>query len=449
MIMQAIIVGAGKIGFIIAKLLVQEKYDVVVIEMDEERANNLQECLDIQVIIGSGTSPHLLKEAGVKGARLLVAVTECDEVNMVACMLAKQLGVEKTVARVRNFQYLEETRLLEETLPGIDFIINPELVTAIEIAKLIDVPEASDVGYYANGKVQVLEMKIAEDSPAANKYIKDLKSEYSFLIVGIFRGGKLLIPGGDDQLRPKDVIYLLAKTEEMYYIKRLLSTEKKKVQRVMILGGGFIAYHLAKILEKRKSSVKLIEKDYKKCQEMANKLDHTLVLNGDATDIELLKQEGTENCDIFVCLTGDDKLNLLVSLIVKHLGAKRTITQVRRSDYIGLMENVGIDAGVSPRILTANAVLKFINKGENLLSVTLLNQENAEMLEIKISPEARVCNKKIMDLNFPSGAIISSIYRDNQVYIANGDVILKPGDVITVFALAEVTAKVKEYLAVR
>ncbi|MCR4442077.1 MAG: Trk system potassium transporter TrkA [Peptococcaceae bacterium] len=444
--MRVIIIGAGKIGFNIAKLLAQQEHDVVIIEKDEERARVLQDNLDIQVITGNGASAATLQEAGVKEADLLAAVTEVDEVNMVACMLAKNFGVGKTVARVRNPEYLQDSNGMKKgVFTGIDLVINPELVTAKEIAKLIDVPEALDVVYFSDGNIQLLELKITPEAQVAGMYLKDLEIPYPFIIVAVFRKGEMLIPRGNDQILPHDIIFILARTKDMMRIERMLGSERKRAERVMILGGGFTGYHLARILEERKYHVKIIEKEYKRCLDLSNALNSTLVLHGDATDIDLLKAEGAGDADVFVCLTDDDKLNLLVSLIVKHLGAKKTVAQVRRSDYIGLMESVGIDVGISPRTLTANAILRFINRGSNVVSVTLLSNESAEMMEFIVAPESKVANKKLKDLNFPAGSIVGSIYRSSQVIIPKGDDSLLPGDVVTVFALPKSTSQVMDY----
>jgi len=214
----------------------------------------------------------------------------------------------------------------------------------------------------------------------------------------------------------------------------------------MILGGGYTGFHLAKILEKRRYAVKIIEKDYNRCVEIAKELDRIMVLYGDATDINFLNNEDTGSADVFVCLTADDKLNLLVSLIVKNLGVKRTIAQVGRSDYITLMENVGIDVGVSPRTLTANRILRFIHKGNKVISVTLLSNEGAEMTELLVSESSPVANKKLKDLNFPKGSLVSSIYRQNQVIIPKGDDVILPGDSVTIFALPDVSINALKYI---
>lgn len=444
--MRVIIIGAGKIGFIIAKILVEEKYDVVVIEKQEERANNLQEYLDVEVIVANGARKSVLEEAGIRETDLLVAVTQNDETNMVACMLAKNYGVAKTIARVKNPEYVLENKKGLDIFPGIDYMINPKMVTAKEIAKLIDIPEALDVAYYGEGKIQLLELKIPDNAPVAHTQIKDLKNEFPFLIVAIVREEKIIIPRGNDVINPQDIIFVLAKTVDMIQVENFLGNKREKVERVMILGGGYTGFHLAKILENRKYAVKIIEKDYNKCVKIAKDLEQALVLYGDATDINFLNNEDTGNADVFVSLTDDDKLNLLVSLIVKNLGVKRTIAQVGRSDYITLMENVGIDVGISPRTLTANRILRFIHQGNKVISVTLLSNEGAEMTELLLTEDSPVANKKLKDLNFPLGSLISSIYRKNQVIIPKGDDVLKPGDRVTVFALPEAAVKALKYI---
>ncbi|MDX9872074.1 MAG: Trk system potassium transporter TrkA [Clostridia bacterium] len=442
--MRVIIIGAGKIGFNVAKILVEQGHDIVMIEQSEERASVLQEHLDIQVVIGNGGSPDLLLSAGIKEANLLVAVTEVDEINMLACITAKKYGVEKTVARVRNYEYVYEDNE-KSVFNEIDLIINPELVTAREIAKRIDVPEALDVLYFGDGNIQLLELKIIEGVHTAGKCLKDLNIPYPFIIAAIKRDGDMLIPHGDDKLLANDIIFILAKTKDMPKIERQLGTERKKAERVMILGGGFTGYHLARILEERSYNVKIVEKEHQRCVTLSHQLNDTLVLHGDGADLDLLKAEGAGNADVFVCLTDDDKLNLLVSLIVKHLGAKKAIAQVRRSDYITLMESVGIDIGISPRTLTANAILRFINRGSNVVSVTLISEERAEMIEVLVSPQSKIVNTKLKDLNFPKGAIIGTVYRNHKMIIPKGEDTLKPGDVVTVFSRPKFSARVVDY----
>lgn len=442
--MRAIIVGAGKIGYHIAQVLVKDHHDVVVIEADDERAKDLEEELDVQVIKGNGASSAVLEEAGIKEAKLLVAVTEIDEVNMISCIVAKEYGVEKTVARVRNPEYAVQEKLKKGTFAKIDLIINPELVTAKEIAKLINCPEALDVEYYADGKIQMLETKITVTSPLAKRRVRDLTLKFPFVVAALMREEKLIIPRGDTEILPNDIIFIVAKTADMR-IEQIVGEERKKPHSVMILGADHIGFYLAKILENKKLAIKLVEKNIDRCREVSEKLESSLVLHGDGTDIDLLKEEGAGETDVFVCLTDDDKLNLLVGLLAKHLGTKRAIAQVRRSDYIRLMESVGIDVGVSPRLLTAEAILRFIKKDKNVVSTTLLGEAKAELLELRVAPNAKIAHKRLREANFVREAIVGAIQRKNQVIIPKGDDYLEPDDIVLVFCLAGFGDKVEAY----
>lgn len=446
--MRAIIIGAGKVGYSIAQMLSSEGHDVVVIEKDEERQAVVADTLDVQTIIGNGASTNVLEEAGVEQANLLIAVTEADELNMVACLLAKKYGVKRTVARVRNPEYAENSHKGKEKMSlGIDLIINPERVTAKVIAKLLAVPEATNVEYYADGQVQLLELKLNEECPVLGKSLIEINFSRSALIVAILRKGNLIIPRGADRLEPGDVVFVVARIEDMFEVEKTLGKKRTKIDSVMILGGGRIGYYLARFLEAKKIKVKIIEKDRQKCRELAKNLVHTLVLNGDGTDIDLLKTEGTGEVDAFVAVTGDDKLNLLVSLLAKHLGVKNAITQIRRSDYIPLVEQVGIDIVVSPRALTASAILKFIRPSE-VVSVSFLEGAKAETLELIVPDQKKFNHKKIKDIDFPKNAILGAILRGKEVFVPTGDDILSPGDRVMIFALTESVNKVENFFGI-
>lgn len=444
--MRAIIIGAGKVGYNIAQILSNENHDVVIIEKNEERYKIIQESLDVQAIHGSGSSSDVLEEADIRAADLLIAVTEADELNMIACLLAKNYGVPKTIARVRNPEYADDKHFIKSTFLGIDLIINPEKVTAWEISQLIDVPEAIDVEYYVDGKVQLLELQIPDDSPIINKQLKDINIPYRYVIASILRDNKMIIPRGNDIIQNKDILFILAKTKDMINIEKAIGKERTKIRNVMILGGGRIGYYLAQLLEEKKIGVKIIEKDLSRCKEIAKNLNSALVLHGDGTDIDLLKEEGAGQVDAFIALTEDDKLNLLVSLLAKHIGVKKSIAQIRRSDYLPLIERVGIDVAVSPRILTASAILKFIRKG-HIISVSLLDGANAEIIELIVPENSKISNKYLKDLAFPSGAIIGFISRGDEVLIPTGDDYLAPGDRIIVFALTKAVPKVDKFFA--
>jgi len=444
--LKAIIIGAGKVGFSIAQMLSYEGHDVVVIDLDAERLEAIDDHLDVQVICGNGASVSVLKEAGVSGAELLAAVTELDELNIVSCIVGRSLGVKRTIARVRNPEYVDLDQSTQKEALGIDLIINPERVTALEIAKLATNAEAHIVEYFANEKIQLLELEVTANTPVADLEIKDFNSPHPFLIVAILREAKVIIPQGKDKVRLGDMVFVLAQTKDMKEVEKFFGQRRTKVQNVVILGGGRIGYYLAQQLELKHVDVKIIEKELTRCKFLAEHLNRSLVIHGDGADLQLLEDENVGSTDLFVSLTGDDKLNLLVSLLAKHLGTKKTIAQIRRSDYNPLVEKVGIDRVVSPRKLTAGAILGFVRKGK-VISVTLLNDAGAEIVELFVPENYKYRGLALKEVNFPSGAIIGALVRENKVIVPRGHDIILPGDRVIVFTLPNSSQKVENFFS--
>lgn len=441
--MKTIIIGAGKVGYSMAQMLSGEEHDVVIIEQDPERQKVVDDMLDVQVIHGSGSSRSVLESAGVKNATMLLAVTQYDELNMIACLLAKQYGVKTTVARVRNTEYLEVENLGK--LMGIDLFINPERVTAMEIAEIVKYPEALNIDYYADGKVQLIELKIGENSCIIGKKLRELETFVPYNIVSIMRKKKVIIPNGDDTFYPGDRINVMAKSSDIRDVERVLGINRRKVDTVTILGGGRTGYYLAQILEHHRPAVniKIIERDLKRAREISEKLNSTLVIHGDGGDYDLLESENIGASDLFVAVTNDDKINLLCSLIAKNLGVAKTISQVKRSDVMPLVEQIGIDIVLSPRILTAGAILKYIRRGD-IVSVTVTGDEQSEILELFVQPGSTAVNKQIQNIKFPSGAVIGAIVRGNEVIIPSGREVVKAFDRIMVFTLPKSIHKVEK-----
>lgn len=444
--MRAIIIGAGKVGFSIAQMLSQEEHDVVVIDRIGERLDTVAEHLDVQVLSGNGASPSVLMEAGAEGAELLAAVTEADELNIVSCLVARSLGVKRTIARVRNPEYVDLDHLTHKEALGIDLIINPERVTAMAIARLAANAEAKNAEYFADGKIQLLELEIKPDTKVAGTALKDLSSPHPFLIVAILRDGKVVIPRGKEKLKLEDKVFILAQTHEMRKIEEIFGQRHKEVENVAILGGGRGGFYLAQQFENAHVHVKIIEKDLARCQFLAERLNHSLVIHGDGADLQLLEDENIGATDLFVALTGDDKLNLLVTLLAKHLGAKKTIAQIRRSNYNPLVEKVGIDRVVSPRKLTAGAILGFVRKGK-VISVTLLDDTEAEITEFIVPETYRHRGKALKDIAFPAGAIIGALVRDNKVIVPGGHDIILSGDRVIIFTLPNYSQKIEKFFS--
>ena len=303
-----------------------------------------------------------------------------------------------------------------------------------------------DVNYYAKGKITLLELQIDKDNPSAGFALKDLRGLHHFLVAAILREDTLIIPRGDDQILPGDRVFLIARTDQMREVEKVLGFQRRVVHSVMLVGGSRVAFYLAQLLEKRGLEVKIIEKDYKHCKHLAGQLEEAIILNGDGSDIDLLQDEGVQDTDLFVALTEDDKLNILVSLMAKRLGAKKTIAQVRRSDYLPLIEAVGIDIAISPRLLTAEAVLRFVRNSE-FLSINVLEQGSAEVYEIILNAHMRrMINRPIKDLGLPKGILIGAMFRNNDAVIPSGNDVLMPGDRIIIFAAAAAVRKVEHFL---
>lgn len=444
--MRIVIIGAGKVGYSLARMLSAEEHDVIVVEPEIERGNIINEKLDVQVVNGNGASPRLQRAIDIGNADLVIAVTDRDEINMLSCMFAKLAGAKRTVARLRDIDYANDIAALQENMPQVDVFINPEQVTAEAISNYIRIPEAKNIYYFDKRKLMMVELPVSEQSTINGKALKDLPKMKPFLITAVLRDGKFIIPNGNEIIRANDFIFLMTKTSDMKEIERSLGFKRKVIQKVMILGGGRLGYYLAKILEPMDVQVKIIEQNLKRCEFLSGMLDTTIVLNGDVGDADILAEEGISNVDILVASTDNDKLNILACLLGAQLGAKQTVTQIRRTDYMPLIQSVGIDVAVDPQALTREAILKLIRKGK-LESLTLIDSGSAEVIDLIVKKEHRkICGCKVKNIPFPSGVIISSIDRDNDVIIPNGEDVIMAGDRITIFVGKKAVRKVEKLI---
>lgn len=444
--MRIVIIGAGKVGFSIAQLMSAEEHDVIVVESDPERGNIINERLDVQVVNGNGASPRLQEQIEIHEADLVVAVTHSDEINMMACMFAKEAGAKRTVARLRNVEYAGDKSIFENKKLGVDAFINPEQVTAEFIANFIEIPEAKNINFFDHKKLIMLELEVTENHPLVKTSLKNLDKSSPYLITAIMRNDTFIIPDGNEIFQPRDSIFVMTKTEDVLEVEKILCFNRQKVERVMILGGGRLGYYLAKLLEPTDVNVKIVEKNLKRCEFLSAVLDTTVILHGDASDVDILIEEGIRETDLIVTSTEDDKLNVLVCLLGSRLGAKKTIAQIRRSDYLPLIESVGIDVAVSPRILTREAILKYVRKG-NVESLTLVDSGNAEVFDIIVSERhKKMCNQQIQNINFPRSTIIMSIDRQGEIFIPSGRDYILPGDRITIFVAKDSVKKVEKLI---
>jgi len=442
-LLKIIIIGAGKVGCQIAKTLSSENHDVVIIEKDDMKRQSAQDNLDVLTILGNGANVRTLEEAGIKQTDMIIAVTSSDEANMIACMTAKQFGVPQKIARIRNPEYLYANALSREKL-GIDLTINPERATAKEIVKLLKSPiNVAQVQSFAGGKVQLFELKIEKGFPFINQQLKAITFKYPILVAAIFRNDKIIIPNGEERITAGDNLYILIKKDYFAGLNEIFNQKPLNMQNVMILGGSRIGIQTALILAKLGINTKLIERDKERCEKIAEKLPHTLVINGDGTNIDLLKSEGIETIDGFVAVTGFDEDNLLVALLAKHLGTKKVIAKVDRTNYIPILEKIGVDAVVNPRMTTASAILRFIRKGK-IISLTLLKEGEAEVIELIVSPYSKIINKPLKKANLPQNSIIGAIVRKDEVIIPHGNDVIQPEDKIIIFALSSDIKKIEK-----
>jgi len=448
--MKIIIVGAGEVGYHIAEKLSGEDQDVIVIDKDPEKTRRIAESLDVQAILGSGTSPEMLKTSGIKNAEMLVAATDSDEVNLISCLLAKNLNpyIVK-IARVRNSEYLDEENLFSQDLLGIHRIINPDSVMVENIRNLMIVPGASDVVHFEDGRVKLVGIMIKADSPfAGRKLLSFQELEGSLLVGAIVREQRVLIPRGEDTIRPNDLVYLVVKSDEIPYGLGFLEVEPKEGRRVIIVGAGETGSALASALEHEKMSVKIIEKDAQKCAALAEKLDKAIVIHGDGTDKDLLQEENVNGVDFMVAITNDEENNILISLLAKALGAKKMITRINKLSYISLVSAIGIDTVVSSRLSAVKAILRYIRRGR-IISVAPLKGEHAEAIEAEALETSDIVNVPLAKVKFPKGTLVGAIIRGEEIIIPRGDSIIKPGDRLIILALQEALPKLEKLLTVK
>lgn len=444
--MKVMIVGAGKLGYKLAEAMNNENIDVTLVDIDADKLERISDHLDVLTVQANGMQIGALKELDIESYDLLVAATDSDEVNILVCTLAKKLKCKKTIARIREPEYIEELDFVKEHL-GIDFIINPDLEIAMEIERYVSKTYNFYAGGFGKGKVSMVEFRLGNVNEFVGKRIKDLKGLNGLLITAIWRDGELIIPDGSTELKLDDVMYVIGKNENINRLgERLgINMNKKETKKVMILGGGKIGYYLAKRLEKLGISVTIIEIDKDRCEYLAEKLDHTLVICGDGTDIDLLSEEDLASYDTFVGVTGLDEENLLMGLVAKQSGVNKTIAKISRPNYARIVDKLDIDVALNPVNITVSHILKFI-KGGKVVSVSLLLGGEGEVTEIIVSENSPIVGKPLSKLGIPKGIIIGAIIHDGEVIIPDGNSIIHGDDRIIVFSLASDIPKLNKLI---
>ncbi|HZK37634.1 MAG TPA: Trk system potassium transporter TrkA [Clostridia bacterium] len=446
--MKVIIVGAGKLGQKLAESLVAENIDVILIDSNTNLIDKINENLDVLTVAASGVDINTLKEVDIKSCDLLVACTKEDETNTVICLLAKKLGCKKTIARIRNPEYMEQLDFVKTEL-GIDYIINPELETAKVIEKYLLKNFSFYTGDFAKGKVTMLDFNIGHNEGFVGKKIESLRDFDDFLITAVSRGGEIIIPDGSTQLIKNDIIHVIGKSTDIESLDAKFQEEigimRKQIERVMILGGGKVSFYLAKQLSQSDISVTILEEDKARCEVLDEKLDNVLIIHGDGTDIHLLEEENLKSMDAFIGLTGYDEQNLLMALMAKQAGVSRAVAKISRENYIKIIDKLDIDAAFNPVYITASNILKYI-RGGKVISVSLLLGGDGEVTEIIVGENLSFTGKPLAELNLPKGIIIGAIVRNGDVIIPKGSSIIYPGDKIIVFSLTKDLPTLKMFM---
>ena len=448
--MRAIVIGAGVVGFDVAKLLSQADHDVVVIDYDAEELAHINDKLDVMTVCGNGTSTSVLEEAGIRDARILIAVTAIDEVNIIACMLADRLGVETTIARVRSDELSNTKAVLNATDFGIDLVIHPEESAAEEIVRLIRRASATDIVMIAGDRLHLVGLRLDPDSPVIGRSLRDVVSEGGdsrFRVMAIARGIRTILPNGDEQFRKNDQVFVLTRPKSIPPVLEIFGKSDRKIHNIMILGGTDIGAKVAYQLSQEKNkSIKLIESDRKRAEELAELLGSVLVIHGDDTDIDLLVTEGLSDMDAFVAVTDDEESNLVTCLLAKHLTVRKTVALLSKGAYIPISQSIGLDAAVNKKLAVSREIMRFL-RGKHVKSVATVHGMDAEILEIEAANKSYITSDSLMNLSLPIGMSIGAVSSGKDIEIAVGTTHIKVGDSAFVFVLPGQIAKAESMFA--
>ncbi len=445
--MKIIIFGATEVGCLLATEFFED-HDITIIDKEENRSDEFDK-LDISFVRGNATDTETLKQADIRNADVFIACTAVDEANIVACLAAKKVSGIRTICFVSREEY--KNALNKNQSEGyycdffIDYIIWPEELLTQDIFRIVTVAHALDVENFADGKARLLEYKVKFGLPIINKKIKDIGFTKDTVIVGVTRDGLLFIPNGETEIKEDDKLIFMGTPYALDILAGTFFHDKEQIKSVAIIGGGNVGAMLAKSLDDLKIKTKIIEKDYERCQYLSQNLERTMVIHGDGTNLKILDEEDIGASDVVISVTNNDERNLLCSLLCKQLGVKRVIARVAKVLNIPLFEKVGIDVAISPKNSAINEVKNDLEEN-NVDILATVEQGQGEVLEITVNEEFD--NKKIMELEFPSRAIVGAIHRKNKIIIPFGNTQIKTNDILITFTMAKDANIIKEYFKV-
>jgi trk system potassium uptake protein TrkA len=445
--MKIIIAGAGEVGFHLAKLLSYESQDITLIDTNKESLVYADNHLDIRVLKGDATSITVLRDAKVENSDLVIGVTSSETTNLTLCMLAKQLGSKRTIARISNTEFVDNKEIIKFSDLGIDELISPEELAAAEIQLLLNKSAFNDTYEFEDGKLIMIGVSLIKTAPFVGKMVKEAAKifpELHFMPIALQRLGTqfTVIPRGDTVFKEGDQVYFITVKEGVDELYKLTGKKKADIKNVMILGGSKVGFKAARDLCAKKFNVKLIEKNKEKAFDLADDLPNALVINGDGRNVELLEEESLDSMDAFIAVTGNSETNIMSCLVAKSKRIKKTIALVENMDYFQLSHSIGIDTLINKKLLAANNIFRYIRKGE-VVALMRLNNLNAEILEFVVKPNSRVTGSVIRELDFPKSATIGGVVRNGEGIIALGGFKIQEGDRVVVCCLPDVIPRIE------
>jgi len=445
--MKIVIVGAGRLGQKIAETLLGGDHYVTVIDKDEEVLQTLTHRMDVMAVNANAKQTQVLKDVGVGSYDYLIAAADTDEKNIVIASFARKLGCPRVIARVRDPEYMHQHEFIKETM-GIDYIVNPDLSITAEIYKYLVEKYTLSNGIFSSGNASMLEFPADKMQNLIGVAMTDFKKNLpGMLAAAISRSGKVIIPHGDTVIEKDDEIYIVGLKAPIMALSKKVHEKGKYtgIRRVMIVGGGKTGLYLASELSEFGVSVKIIEIDKARCHYLASHLDNVMILHGDASDLNLLEEEGVKETDAFIAVTGFDEDNLLLALIAKNYGIEDIIAKINRDSYIDLIGNMGVNMALNPLDITTSHILRYMQGSKRVLSSQLI-QGQAELVEIIAASHMKLLHKPIKDINFPEGILIVAIHRGHDVIIPDGNTEIREGDRVIIISLLSLIPELEKHL---
>jgi trk system potassium uptake protein TrkA len=444
--MRIIIAGAGEVGTHLAKMLSNENHEIILIDQEEARLKPIESSLDVLTYEGSATSVKLLEEVLRKKTDLFIAVTHSEDTNITAAILAKKFGAIKTIARIDNLDFQEHSTQDFFKSLGVDSLIYPELIAAREVLGLLHETGSSEFMEFSGGKLAMYVQKLDNKAPIINKSLQEISVTQrtdKYRAVAIKRNDITIIPRGNEHFQIGDTVYIISTHEGIHEMMKTSGKKNFEARNIMILGGSRIGKHIALYLQKT-SEVKLVDSSIKKCQDLAEILDNTLIINGDGRNVDLLQQEGITKMDAFVAVTGNSETNILSCLLAKRMGVKKTIAEVENMEFINLAENTGIDTIINKKISAASRIFRHTTN-PNVTQVKYMKGTDAEVIEFNVPENSKITKGTLRSIDFPQDAIVGGGTRDGEPFIATGDTIIKANDKVVIFTLPSAYDKLSKY----